>query len=59
MVHYKEDFMVVADLDDNNPCTANWLVLFKDLSLHTIRDLQGDHIALLKHVHDTVVQLMG
>lgn len=59
VIHNEEDFMVVPDLDNNNPGTANWLVLFKDLSLHSIRDLRGEHVALLEHVRDTVVRLMG
>lgn len=58
IIHQDADCVVVPDIDYNTSETANWLVIFKDTSLHSIRDLRGHHVELLQHVRDTALRLM-
>ena len=54
------DFMVVPDIEA--PPTEqgiNWLVIFKDLSLRSLRDLRGAHLPLLRRVKDALAMLLS
>eukprot|EP00961_Rhodomonas_salina_P064947 873659-Rhodomonas_salina.2 len=59
IIHQDTDCIVVPDIDHNTFETANWLVIFKDTSLHSIRDLRGHHVELLQHIRDTALSLMN
>lgn len=54
--HDEPDFMVLPDADALNDgvSVVNWLVIFKDLGLRSMRDLRGGHLGLLRRVRETV-----
>lgn len=46
-----EDVVILPDTEvPNTDMITNWLAVFKDTSLHSIRDLRGHHVPLLKRV---------
>ena len=52
------DFVVLPDVGaQNNERVINWLVIFKDLGLRSVRDLRGVHQPLLMRVQETVQRL--
>jgi m7GpppX diphosphatase len=59
-VKYDEgEYMVLPDADAMNDGThvVNWLVIFKDLGLRSIRDLRGGHVGLLRRVREKILDL--
>lgn len=51
------EFLLCRDLHPGSD--DRFLVIFKDLSLRTIRDLRQEHIPLLTRVRETVVSFLG
>jgi m7GpppX diphosphatase len=52
-----EDVVLLPDTEAPNSAeVTNWLAVFKDTSLHTLRDMRGKHIPLLKRVRDLCVE---
>lgn len=49
------DFALIPDIDANTEHTANWLAVFKDRSLRSLRDLQGRHVPMLRTARDLCV----
>jgi hypothetical protein len=53
------DFILTPDIEQNTASTANWLAIFKDRSLHSIRDLRGTHVPMLERARDECVAAMA
>jgi len=50
-----DEFMILPDVDAvNEGPILNWLVIFKDLDLRSVRDLRGRHLEMLRRVRDVV-----
>jgi m7GpppX diphosphatase len=45
-------FALIPDIDANTEHTANWLAVFKDRSLRSLRDLNGSHVQMLRTARD-------
>jgi hypothetical protein len=58
-VFENSDFILTPDIEQNTANTANWLAVFKDRSLHSIRDLHGAHIPMLERARDECVAAMA
>ena len=51
------EFIMLPDID-NHTQVFNYLVIFKDRSLKTIRDLKASHLPLLKRVRESITRLL-
>lgn len=52
------EYMILPDADaTNDQFIVNWLVIFKDTSLHCIRSLRGYHLQLLLEVKNKVLEV--
>ena len=63
VLYNSDEFMILPDADAQNVAgrILNWLVIFKDRSLRSVRDLRGGengHLPLLRRVHQTLRQLL-
>lgn len=54
-----EHFILTPDIEANTERTANWLAVFKDTSLHSIRSLDGRHVEILEEARDLCVAAMA
>jgi m7GpppX diphosphatase len=54
-----EHFILTPDIEANTANTANWLAVFKDTSLHSIRSLEGRHVEMLEEARDLCVAAMA
>ncbi len=53
-----DDFILTPDIEQNTASTANWLAVFKDRALYSIRDLRGAHVPMLERARDACVSAM-
>jgi diadenosine tetraphosphate (Ap4A) HIT family hydrolase len=51
----EDEFMILPDSEHNDP--GHLLVLFKDVKLTCLRELRGEHVALLQKVQERVKAL--
>lgn len=52
-----KDYIVLPDTEAPNSATLlNWLVVFKDTSLRTIRDLKAEHVPMLRQCHEDCIR---
>ena len=58
-VFENDDFILTPDIEQNTSTTANWLAIFKDRTLHSIRSLRGAHIPVLERTRDICVASMA
>lgn len=54
-----EHIILTPDIESNTAETVNWLAVFKDTRLHTIRDLEASHLPMLCQVKDRCVAAMA
>lgn len=52
------DLILTPDIEANTEQTSNWLAVFKDTTLRTLRDLEGKHIPLLRRARKLCVRKM-
>lgn len=59
-VLYSDDnYMILPDCDVvNDNRVLNWMVLFKDPALRSIRDLRGKHLEMLREVRERLRQMV-
>ena len=59
VMHDEGEFMILPDSDALNDGVhvVNWLVIFKDLGLRSLRDLRGVHVGLLRRVKAKILDL--
>jgi hypothetical protein len=60
-VLYKcEDFIILPDTETVNNCSViNWLVVFTDVSLKTIRSLERKHVDMLTKCKEKCIEMVG
>jgi m7GpppX diphosphatase len=59
-VIYKcDDFVILPDSENNDdPSVLNWMVIFTDTGLISMRCLRGEHLSVLKCIKAKILQLL-
>ena len=59
VIYKSSDFIVIPDSDGvDDASILNWMVIFTDTKLMSMRNLRGEHIPMLKAVRDTIARLL-
>jgi len=59
VIYRSEDFIVLPDTEALNEASIlNWMVIFTDTALASMRSLRGHHIPLLREVKEKLLELM-
>lgn len=54
-----DNYMILPDCDAaNDDRVLNWMVLFKDPALRSIRDLRGEHLGMLREVRERLKEMV-
>ena len=59
VIFRNSDFIVLPDSENvDEPGVLNWVIIFVDMTLKSMRDMRGHHIPMLKSVKETVASLL-
>lgn len=59
VIFRNSDFIVLPDSENvDEPGVLNWVIIFVDMTLKSMRDMRGQHIPMLKSVKETVASLL-
>ena len=59
VVYQCDDFVILPDSENaDDPSVLNWMVIFTDTSLLSMRSIRGDHIGMLKSIKSKISELM-
>jgi hypothetical protein len=58
VIFKNSDFIVLPDTEGADEPGLNWMVIFTDTKLLSMRELTGEHIPMLKSVRDVVASLI-
>ena len=59
VLYSNDHYMIIPDRDAlNDSRVLNWMVIFKDQQLRSVRDLRGSHLDMLRAVKDQLGKLI-
>ena len=59
VIFNNDDFMVLPDSEGiDEPSVLNWILIFKDTKLLSMRNLRGEHLPMLRSVNDIIAGLL-
>lgn len=59
IIYRSDDYIVLPDTEaQNEQCILNWMVIFTNTELASMRSLRGHHVPLLCEVKEKVLELM-
>lgn len=59
VVFSNDDYMIIPDRDAmNDNRVLNWMVIFKDRGLRSVRDLRGGHAPMLREVQQKLKEML-
>ena len=59
VVYKCSDFVILPDSENaDDPSVLNWMVIFSDTALLSMRSIRGDHIDMLKAIKSKIKELM-